>query len=126
MSQAVRGICAALLGVVALSSCTPAAITADSPRTVHAHPLSPYALLEECVAPRPGDRIEYAFESTEPIDFSIRFQDGNAVVMPVVREKSRADAGVYAPPVAQQYCLAWEAGAGGAIDYRVRLRRAGP
>ena len=47
--------------------------------------------------------------------------------MPVVREKSRGDAGVFAPPLAHHYCLMWEAGAAGAlIDYRMRLRPAGP
>ena len=44
--------------------------------------------------------------------------------MPVVREKSREDAGFYAAQIAQDYCLMWEAGPVGAmIDYRIRVRR---
>ena len=31
-----------------------------------------------------GDRIEFAFESTEPVDFNIHYHEGNAVVMPIV------------------------------------------
>ena len=46
--------------------------------------------------------------------------------MPIVREKTRADAGVFATPAAQDYCLMWEAGAAGALlDYRVAPARRG-
>ena len=74
----------------------------------------------------PGDRAEFTFESTEPVDFNFHYHEGKTIVMPLVREKSRGDAGVFAPPVAHDYCLMWEAGpAGAVIDYRVRLKRAG-
>ena len=44
-------------------------------------------------------------------------------VMPLVREKSREDAGIYSVRIAEDYCLMWEAGAAGAtIDYRIRVR----
>ena len=73
-----------------------------------------------------GDRVDYAFESTEPVDFNFHYHDANAVVMPLVREKVRADAGVFAPPVTQDYCLMWEAGPAGALlDFRIRVRHAG-
>ena len=73
-----------------------------------------------------GDRVEYSFESTEPVDFNIHYHEGNAVVMPIAREKTRADAGVFASPTRQDYCLMWEAGAAGALlDFMVRVRLAG-
>ena len=73
----------------------------------------------------PGDRVEYAFESDEPVDFNIRYHEGKAVVMPVVRDELAGDAGVYVARLAQDYCLTWEAGAVGAmIDYRIRVSRA--
>ena len=125
MSPVARAICALVFGAVPLCACTAALITADAPKKVVGHPLPPYELHEECVELKPGDRLEYRFESTEPVDFNIHFHEGNAVAMPVVREKSRADAGVYAPRVAHHYCLMWEAGAAGAaIDYQIRLRPA--
>ena len=72
-----------------------------------------------------GDRVEFAFESTEPVDFNVHYHEDKTVVMPIVRDKSRADAGVFAPAIAQDYCLMWEAGAAGALlDYRVRLHAA--
>lgn len=72
-----------------------------------------------------GERVEYDFNATEPVDFTIQYRDGNAVVAPVVREKVTADSGVFVPRLAQDYCLTWEAGVAGAVlDYRVWLRPA--
>ena len=87
-----------------------AVITAGTPKVVRAHPLPSYQIHEECLTLEPGDRVEYEFESTEPVDFNVHYHEGKAVVMPVVREKSRADAGIYAVQIAQDYCLMWEAG----------------
>jgi hypothetical protein len=122
-----RRRCLALVAALPICACTTAPVTADAPKSVRGHPLPPYEWLEECLDLKPGDRVEFTFESTEPVDFNIHFHEGPAVVMPVVREKTRADAGVYAPSIAQDYCLMWEAGAAGAsIDYRIRLKPGGP
>jgi hypothetical protein len=113
------------LGLVALvlAGCaTPNA--ADTPKVVQGYPLPSYQIHEECLNLKPGERVEYRFESTEPVDFNIHYHEGKAVVMPLVREKSREDAGVYAVRIAQDYCLMWEAGAAGAVlDYRLRVTR---
>ncbi len=111
------------IATLALCGCTTPFITADAPKVVSAHPLPPYQIHEECLKLEPGDRVEYRFESTEPVDFNIHYHEGKAVAMPVVREKSRADAGIYAAQIAQDYCLMWEAGVAGAtIDYWVRIK----
>ena len=126
MTRRARQLCLTLLAAFPLCACTTALVTADAPKKVHGHPLPPYEWLEECLQLKPGDRVEFTFESTEPVDFNIHYHEGSAVVMPVVREKTRADAGIYAPSTAQGYCLMWEAGAAGAaIDYRIRLKPAG-
>jgi hypothetical protein len=125
MSRRGRVFRALLAGTFALCACSAPLITADAPKNVAGKPLHPYELHEECVELEPGGRVEYAYESTEPVDFNIQFHDGDTVVMPVVREHSRADAGVYASPFAQHYCLMWEAGpAGASIDYRIRVKPA--
>jgi len=101
-------------------------VTADAPKSVRAQPIAPYEWHEECMHLDAGDRVEYVFESTEPVDFNIHYHEGNAVVMPIVREKTRTDAGVFASPVRQDYCLMWEAGVAGALlDFRIRVRIAG-
>jgi len=127
MRRVGRILAAALLGTIQLSACAPASITGAAPKAVVEHPLAPYGMHEKCVELKPGDRLDYTFDSTEPVDFNIHYHEGNAVAMPVVREKSRGDAGVFAPPLAHHYCLMWEAGAAGTLlEYRMRLRPAGP
>ena len=125
MRRDARFRCGCLIAVLALSACT-TAITADSPKAVRAQPIAPYEWHEECLHLDVGDRLEFAFEATEPVDFNVHYHEGKTVVMPISRDKIRADAGVFAPAIAQDYCLMWEAGAAGALlDYRVRLRLAG-
>jgi hypothetical protein len=78
---------------------------------------------EECLRAAVGDRIEYYFTSTEPVDFNIHFHEAGAVVMPIVRDKARDDSGVFEVRIPHDYCLMWEAGpAGASLDYRLRLR----
>ena len=114
-----------LLAAFPLCACTTPLVTADTPKTVYAYVIAPYEWHEECMHLDIGDRVEFAFEATEPVDFNVHYHEGKTVVMPIVRDKTRADAGVFAPPLAQDYCLMWEAGAAGALlDYRVRLRSA--
>ncbi len=73
----------------------------------------------------PADRLEYAFEASEPVDFDLRYDEGSVVVAPMVRDRSLADAGVFVARIARDYCLVWEAGPAGAfVDYRLRLRPA--
>jgi hypothetical protein len=110
--------------VFVLSACaTPDA--GDLPKIVQGQPLPSYQIHEECLALKPGERVLFRFESTEPVDFNIHYHEGKIVVMPLTRDKSTGDAGVFATPVAQDYCLMWEAGRAGALlDYRIRLRRA--
>jgi len=118
-----RNVC--LLAALPLCACATSVVTTDSPKSVRAHPIAPYDWHEECLRVEAGERIEFTFESTEPVDFNIHYHEGNAIVMPIVRDKTRADAGVFASPAAQDYCLMWEAGAASALlDYRVRLRPA--
>ncbi len=111
-----------LVGVMALSGCATPNL-ADAPKIVQGHAVASYQIHEECLVLKPGERVEYRYESTEPVDFNLHYHEGNAVVMPLVREKSREDAGMYSVRIAQDYCLMWEAGAAGAtIDYRIRVR----
>jgi len=73
-----------------------------------------------------GDRVEFAFESTRPVDFNIHYHEGKAIVMPISRSMTRGDSGVFASQIVQDYCLMWEAGVTGAIiDYRIRLKPEG-
>jgi hypothetical protein len=113
---------------LALAGCaTPPRIEPGRPLAVDSWPLPPYESHEECVALAPGDRLQYRFESTAPLAFNIHYHEGKAVVMPVTRERVSADEGTFAPLVAQDYCLMWEAGAQGTtIAYTLHLTRGRP
>ena len=94
-------------------------------KTVRNHEMSPYVIHEECLKVAAGERIEYYFTSTFPINFNIHYHEANVVLMPIVRDRTLEDSAVFAPTIPQDYCLMWEAGATGAtIDYGVRLRAA--
>jgi len=122
LTTAVPAAKAVVLGALLLCACTAALVTADAPKDVHGHRIAPFEWHDECMHMAAGDRVEYAFESSAPVDFNIHYREGKMVIMPLVRERTRADAGVFAPLSAQDYCLTWEAGRAGAlIDYRIRL-----
>jgi hypothetical protein len=114
------------LGVAVVAGCASGPKWPDAPLAVSGHPLPPYQMHEECAVLAPGDRLEFAFEASEPVDFNVHYHDNQAVVLPVTRERTRAAAGVLPIVIGQDYCAMWEAGPAGAlIDYRLRVRRAG-
>ncbi len=123
MSAGGRCASALLIAAIMLTGCPKPALMADEPKVVRGQVLHPYDTHEDCFHLEPGDRLDYTFESSEPVDFNLHYHEGAAVVMPLAREKTLNDAGVFAPSLAQDYCLMWEAGAAGAVlDYRLRWR----
>jgi hypothetical protein len=114
---------ATVLWALLAAGCTTAPVDPALPVAVRGHAMSPYVTHEACRRVALGERIEYHFTSTFPVHFNIHYHEGGAVVMPIVRESSREDGGVYTAGVAQEYCLTWEAGPTGAtLDYRFRVR----
>ena len=127
MTAAPRGGTAAVLAVALLAGCAQAPLVPGEPRSVTAMPLTPYEVRDECVRLAAGERLEYAFEATEPVAFEIRYREGIAILAPIVRDGSRGDSGIFLARLDREYCLAWEAGPAGAlVDYRLRLRPARP
>jgi hypothetical protein len=97
----------------------------DESKRVGAERLAPYAMHEACAELAAGERLEYRFDASAPVNFDIHYHDGGAVVEPVVREGVTQGADVFVPLLAQHYCLMWQAGpAGATLDYRMRVRRA--
>jgi hypothetical protein len=111
----------------AMAGCAPAPVAPGTPKVVSRVAIAPYAAHFECIDLQAGDRLEYRFETSEPVAFNIHYRDGGITVMPITRDNVIEDAGGYSPPAAKPYCLAWEAGNAGAIlGYRVSLRRGAP
>jgi hypothetical protein len=104
-----------------LAACAGGEYRLDAPRSAAGVEIAPYAIHEECVALEPGERFNYYFASVAPLAFNIHYHEGNAVVMPVVRDKVTQDSGDFTADRRQVYCLMWEAGVQpSVIEYRIR------
>jgi hypothetical protein len=113
--------------VIALAGCAIDSVTPDEPRHVEAMPIAPYEIHEECATLAPGYRLDYRFEATAPVDFSLYYKDGIAFVSPVSHAAVREFAGVFHSRDRRRYCLQWEAGQAGAIvSFRIRVMHKGP
>ena len=93
---------AAWIALGALAGCA-APLKPDEPKAVVALAIHPYETHEQCAHLAPDDRLEYAFEATEPIAFDIRYHEGSVVVAPIVRESTRGDAGVFVARVTADF-----------------------
>jgi hypothetical protein len=110
------------LAVLALSGCAADPYRLDTERGAAGVELAPYAMREECVELRTGERIGFYFVSAAPVAFNIHYHDANAVIMPIVREHATNESGEFTADRTQIYCLMWEAGVQPSIlEYRVRL-----
>jgi hypothetical protein len=130
MREAGRTICVArrsLWALAMLAGCTRPALVPDEPRAISGERLAPYQKLGECVDLRKGDRLDYRYNSSRQVKFDISYREGPATLAPVVRENSLGDSGIFVAALTSRFCLAWEAGSGGAIlDYRLRLMPSTP
>ena len=119
-----RAACSAgtLAAALLIAACASEPIV--GPKTVTAWRIPNFESVQECVHLNVGDRLDYDFTSTERVDFSIRYSEGNASIAPIVREQVTTESGRFVPITAQDYCLVWETGLNGAlINYRIVPRR---
>jgi hypothetical protein len=124
--RAAVAICAASLALL-LCGCATRVFDASAARVVERAVVAPYATQEECVDLADGDRLDYRYDSSAPLDFNIHYVEGNTQLAPIVRERSTADIGVFEARIAERYCISWEAGPPGAIvSYRLAVRRKAP
>jgi hypothetical protein len=124
--RAAAGIVAATC-IAILVGCATAPERLVAPIAVFGVELAPYAAIEQCMALEAGDRVGYRFDAKLPVAFNVHFHDGNAVILPVTRDRTTAEAGDFSADRRQIYCLTWEAGAeGSVIDYRITPWRRQP
>jgi len=113
-----------LLAAVCLASCAGQPLVPGEPRVVERLVIAPYEMHEECAQLAAGERLDWRYRASAPLDFNIHYHEDNAVLSPVVREQSTNDSGTFEAPLARDYCLMWQAGAPGAIiGYRVLVQR---
>ena len=122
-----RAAPAALLAAIALLwGCAARPIDRGAPKIVTVE-IAPYAMQEECLALAAEERLDFRFESTEPVHFDLRYRDAGATVLLMSSDGVREHAAIYPVPETRPYCLAWEAGAAGAhLDYGFTVHAATP
>jgi hypothetical protein len=119
-----RGAVVVSVATALTLSCAAPTVRPGVPREAQGIEIAPYEAYEECADLVRGDRLDYRYESTSPVDFDIRYREDNAVLSPIVREQSPRDSGIFAPRVPTRYCLHWQAGRRGAIiGFRIIVQR---
>jgi hypothetical protein len=102
----------ALLAVLGASCALQAAETtssSSSSASAVATTLEPGKPYESCMSLAPGDKRRWYWKSDGPVDFDIRYADGDNVSYAVKRERMRGDGGTFAPKAAHAYCWTWRA-----------------
>lgn len=113
-----------LVAVACLASCAAQPLAPGETRDVERLVIAPYEMHEECAQLAAGERLDWRYRSSAPLDFDIHYHEDGAVLSPVVREQSTGASGMFEAALARDYCLTWQAGAPGAIiGYRVVVRR---
>jgi hypothetical protein len=109
---------------LAAAACTAIPPDPDADRAFDGIEIAPYGMHESCLRLATGDRLDWRFESRQPVDFNLHYREGPAVLMPVTLPASYGNAGIFPVLITQDYCAAWEAGPAGAIvSYRLRPLR---
>lgn len=110
---------------VALAACASAPIGHGVPVSIERQPIAPWETHEACADVAGGDRIDFTFDATRPVDLDIYYRQGAAVVIPLSRRGVVADGAVLEVRIPGRYCLAFKAGAEGAlVSYRITIRPA--
>ena len=104
------------------ATCLAACATPDAhtPRTVD---VVPYGRVQECLHVSAGQRLNYRFEASHPVQFAIQYRDGAATLAPITRDDTREDSGIYPAAESREYCATWDAGAAGVhLRYSITLQ----
>jgi hypothetical protein len=99
----------ALLAVVLSSLAGAPARAAERGEGAFEFTLAAGAMEEVCFRLAAHEVTRWSFVADAPVDFNLHWHEGKTVHMPVRRDAARDDAGRYAAPQADDYCLMWTA-----------------
>lgn len=116
--------CKGLIGIAALLWQS-GAVRAELTQT---QPLPPGKVAEECLMLQAGEKLRYAYDSTEPLLFNIHYHVDESVHYPVrPAERQQQSETSFTAALAQTYCLMWEntnKTASALLNYRIeRVRK---
>lgn len=115
---------ALVLAAALLAGCTTTPQDPDAPHAFLGFEIAPYGIHETCFKLADGDRLDWRFESRQPVDFNVHYHEGNSVIMPLSLLASYGSSGVLPVIVPHDYCAMWEAGpAGAVVSYHIKPLR---
>ncbi|HEY7903132.1 MAG TPA: hypothetical protein VIH36_06760 [Casimicrobiaceae bacterium] len=113
----------AIVAALAIGACSDAPIAPGQQVSVAHARIAPWEVREACADVGVGDRIDFRFDATEAVDLDLYYRQGEAVIIPLSRKGTVADAGVLEVRIPGRYCLAFKAGPAGAfVSYHVAVR----
>ena len=62
---------AAAAAAALVAACAGKPVVPNEPRIVPKVSIAPYAVHEDCMELRPGDRLDFRFETIEPVKFNL-------------------------------------------------------
>jgi hypothetical protein len=83
--------------------------------------IEPKRFEEPCIPLEAGDRLEYEFRASAPLDFNLHYHE-TEVFYPVDVTDVTAREGSYVAPFAQTYCLMWTNKQAHPVDLEYRYR----
>ena len=114
--------CAVVAALV--TACAPSTLLPDTPVNVTGERIAPYEFHEICADLAAGDRVDYRYDATEPMAFTIGYREDGATLLPWSRDYLKSGSGIFPVRHAQHYCLRWQAGPPGALlTYHVTVHR---
>ena len=112
------------LATLCMCACAVNAIMPNQPLVARDARIAPYEFLDVCAALQLDDRIDYRFDATEPVAFSIGYVEDGATLLPWSRDYLKTDSGIFPVRYPQRYCLKWQGGPAGAlVSYTVTIHR---
>lgn len=112
------------LVVALVAGCAPTTLLPDTPASATDERIAPYEFHEVCADLAVGDRVDYRYDASEPVAFSIGYREDGATLLPWSRDYQKSDSGIFPVRYAQHYCLRWQGGPPGALlTYHVTVHR---
>jgi hypothetical protein len=117
----------AWLATLCACACAGNTIAPDQPLVATNARIAPYEFHDVCAVLLLDDRVDYRFDASEPVAFSIGYIEDGAALLPWSRDYMKADSGIFPVRYPQRYCLKWQAGPAGALlSYTVIIHRREP
>ena len=96
---------------------------ADGSAAPLATEVAPGKFAEWCGSLRAGEKVQWEFQSAEPMDMNVHYHEGKNVHYPVKLDAVKAGKDTLEVKLAQEYCWMWSNKSGKASSLKATLRK---